>query len=113
MRRLPARDFPCRDRRRRGTHRHARTHRGTETESQTGGLIVVGAVEAKRLSYPTPLIAGFRSLNLRQLEQPGLWGRLGSEGVAGILFGVWEFYLPKTKHFNPYLEHLLMPVGRP
>ena len=42
VRRLPASDFPCRDSDR-GHHRHARTHahtHRTDTESQTGGLIV-------------------------------------------------------------------------
>ena len=42
VRRLPASDFPCRDSDR-GHDRHARTHtrtHRTDTESQTGGLIV-------------------------------------------------------------------------
>lgn len=40
----------------------------TDTESQTGGLIVGTSHEAKRLSSPTPFISRFGSLNHRQLN---------------------------------------------
>lgn len=47
VRRLPASDFPCRENRQR-PHTGVQTHRGTETESQTGELIVLGVNLVKR-----------------------------------------------------------------